>query len=281
MDTVHTAVIADDEPLLARSLAHELTKVWPELSITGTAENGTEAIATIKEHKPDIAFLDIRMPGSTGIEVAETITEDWPDNPASNARTADRQPLKAPPLIVFVTAFDDYAIQAFETAAFDYLLKPVKRERLAQTVERLKQRLVQPESTDITQLGDQIRKLLATETTRITTTETPAELRVIRAGIGDTVRIIPVDDVIFFESADKYVSVHTEEHEALIREPLRSLLPQLNPNQFAQIHRRTIVNLSKVESAVRDDTGKVTLRLKGHSSQPVVSRIYRHLFQAM
>lgn len=266
-----TAVIADDEPLLAESLARDLLLAWPELSIVATSANGTEAISSIKKFKPDIAFLDIRMPGATGIEVAEAIAEDWPDDPED----------KAPPLVVFVTAYDDYALQAFATAAIDYLLKPVKTARLAQTIERLKQRLIQPETASVNQLGEQIKLLLATETERTHATGKPPELHVIRASIGDVVRMIPVDEVVLFESADKYVSVYTPEYEALIREPLRKLLPQLDQSRFAQIHRGAIVNLNRVEAAVRDESGKVTLRLKGHDKQPVVSRLYRHLFQAM
>ncbi len=261
-----TAIVADDEPLLADALIRELARQWPQLSIAGTAANGDQALAAILEQAPDIAFLDIRMPGLTGIEVAQSIAEDWPDNDASTA-----------PLIVFVTAYDDYAVQAFGTAATDYLLKPVKADRLAITIERLQQRLQRPDPANIDELGQQIRQLLAFDASA--TAEAP--LRTIRASVRDVVKMIPVDDVILFESADKYVSVYTQSDEALIREPLRKLLPRLDPDRFAQIHRGTIVNLDYVEAATRDDTGKVSLMLKGHAKQPVVSRLYRHLFQAM
>ncbi len=270
-----TAVIADDEPILADSLARELGKAWPELVIVATAANGLEAIEAINQYKPDVVFLDIRMPGATGIEVAETIAEDWSDHAPEDPQAS------APPLIVFVTAFDDYAIQAFSASAIDYLLKPVKTARLAQTIERLQKRLTQPQATDINQLGEQIRTLLHAEATQPSATNNMPELKVIRASVGDVVRMIPIDEVLLFESADKYITVYTQEGESLIREPLRKLLSQLDQSQFAQIHRGAIVNMKGVEAAVRDDSGKVTLRLKGHDKQPTVSRLYRHLFQAM
>jgi len=282
MNTAYTAVIADDEPLLAQALTKELENAWPQLSICSIANDGNKALAAIKEYRPDIAFLDIRMPGATGIEVAETIAEDWPDETHDDEPDNDSNEMyKSPPLIVFVTAYDNYAVQAFESAAVDYLLKPVRPERLKQTIERLKQHLHQPERSNADKLGNQIREIIATQMVQTATGERTEELRMIRASVGDVVRMIPVEDVIFFESADKYVSVHTETYEAVIREPLRNLLARLNHNQFAQIHRRTIVNLNKVEAAVRDETGKITLQLKNHKATPVVSRIHRHMFQAM
>jgi len=282
MSAAYTAVVADDEPLLAHALTKELESAWPQLSICSVVNDGNKALAAIKEYKPDIAFLDIRMPGATGIEVAETIAEDWPDETHDKLPDDDGSEIyRSPPLIVFVTAYDNYAVQAFESAAVDYLLKPVRPERLKQTVERLKQHLHLPERSNVNNLGDQIREIIATQIVQTATDGSAEELRLIRASVGDVVRMIPVDDVIFFESADKYVSVHTQTYEAVIREPLRNLLARLNRNQFAQIHRRTIVNLNKVEAAVRDETGKITLQLKNHDATPVVSRIHRHMFQAM
>lgn len=272
MDDVLTAVIADDEPLLSQAVTNELARLWPELSIVETAANGPSAIKAIMLHQPDIAFLDIRMPGATGIEVAEAIAEQWTDDTTA----------KAPPLIVFVTAFDDYAVDAFNAAAIDYVLKPVNSERLETTVIRLKQRLQLPASHNIELLSAQIKQLLETEQSRKPDAAAVTQpLRIIRASVGDIVRMIPLEDVILFESADKYVSVYTQEHETLIRESLRNLLPQLDRNQFAQIHRGAIVNLGRVEAAVKDDTGKLTLRLRGLDKKPVVSRVYRHLFHSM
>jgi len=272
MDDVLTAVIADDEPLLREALARELAALWPALSIVATATNGIAAIELIEQHKPDIVFLDIRMPGASGIEVAESIADDWP---AGNGE-------KAPPLIVFVTAYDDYAIDAFKTAAIDYLLKPVTTERLQTTVDRLHHRLQSTEANDVKQPGSQIRQLIEAghSNSKVTSTD-QNPLRIIRASVGDMVRMIRIDDVILFESADKYVTVYTAKYEALIRESLRSLLPQLDNNRFAQIHRGAIVNLDQVEAAIKDDAGKLTLRLNGLDNTPAVSRVYRHLFQAM
>ncbi|MGC1439226.1 MAG: LytTR family DNA-binding domain-containing protein [Burkholderiaceae bacterium] len=268
------AVIADDEPLLIESLARELSRVWPSLEIAGRAQNGPQALAAVMEHEPDIVFLDIQMPGSSGIQVAEAIAEDWTDN----------IPNQPPPLIVFVTAHDEYAIDAFRAAAVDYLLKPVNPQRLTTTVQRLKQRQQLRQTnpdTGIDGLSAQIRHLLSAAQAQHPSSGAPGALKFVRASAGDTVHMIPVDEVVLFESADKYVLVHTPEREALIREPLRNLLVQLDPQQFAQIHRGAIVNLSRVQAAVRDETGKLKLHLKGVDLQPVVSRIHRHLFSAM
>ncbi|MFK7891614.1 MAG: LytR/AlgR family response regulator transcription factor [Granulosicoccus sp.] len=282
MSSAYTAIVADDEPLLAQSLVSELGRTWPELIVTATPSNGLEAIEAIKKHSPDIAFLDIRMPGASGLEVAESIAEDWPDDVNHRPENQGKAVTPAhPPLVVFVTAFDDYAVQAFDSAAVDYLLKPVKSQRLATTIDRLKQHLNEPQRQSIDSLSEQIRQIVNQQVSPADGQVGSSWLRVIRASVGDVVRMIPVDDVIFFESSDKYVSVHTQDSEAIIREPLRNLLSQLDPDQFAQIHRSTIVNLRMVDAAARDDTGKITLRLKNHSAQPVVSRLYRHLFQAM
>jgi DNA-binding LytR/AlgR family response regulator len=261
-----TAVIADDEPLLREALVRELQSLWPELNIVATATNGLAAIDALIRHQPDIAFLDIQMPGATGIEVAENIADEWPDD-------------TKPPLIVFVTAFDQYAVDAFKTAAIDYLLKPVNSERLQATKSRIEERLGGGASDTITRLSQQVRQLLEVEVAQ--TDESIEPLRIIRAGAGDTVKMIPVEQVALFESADKYISVYTTETEALIRESLRSLLLRLDREKFVQIHRGAVVNLNYVEAAVKDDTGKLTLRLRGIDKTPTVSRVYRHLFQAM
>ena len=269
-DRTVTALIADDEPLLATSLQTSLAKLWPQLDVVATVHNGSDALAELQRQQPDVAFLDIRMPGATGLEVAETIANDWPEH----------TPPCEPPLMVFVTAFDDYAVQAFNAAAVDYLLKPVTEARLNATIERLKQRLLQPNASSVEQLGAQIRSLLNSEANR-TAAGHDSELRVIRASVGDKVKMIPIDEVIMFEAADKYVTVHTAAGESLIREPLKKLLGRLDQQQFVRIHRSAIVNLQQVEAAIRDDSAKVTLRLKGSTKQPVVSRVYRHLFVAM
>ena len=265
-----TAVIADDEPLLVAALQQALQDTWPTLDVVATAQNGIEAIECITEHQPDIAFLDIQMPGATGMDVAHAVVEDWPggtDTP--------------PPLWVFVTAYDNYAVDAFEAAAVDYVLKPVKPDRLQQAIERLQTRLGERSTDNNEQLNQQLRQLIDNEMRR---QHTPAEtpmLRTINASVGDLVRVIPIDDVILFESADKYVSVITAQGEAVIREPLKNILPQLDPAQFARIHRSVIVNLTRIEAAVRDDAGNLSLQLRDSERQPPVSRLYRYLFQAM
>ena len=274
-----TAVLADDEPLLLESLQRTLATVWPELHVCATASNGDDALQAVLEHKPSVVFLDIQMPGPSGLDVAQAIAEDWP--PDNNS---------PPPLVVFATAFDQYAVSAFEKAAVDYLLKPIKTDRLEHTVSRLQKRL-QGLSSDsaedgakvvdrqVQALSDQLRRLINASADAA---DPPAKrLKVIRASAGNTVRVLPIDDVILFESADKYVTVYADEGEFLIRESLKKLLLQLDPEQFQQIHRSAVVNLGKIHSAVREESGKLTLQLVGTDKQPVVSRVYRHQFQAM
>jgi len=264
-----TALIADDEPLLVQALEKSLATVWPELLITNKVGDGNKAIAQLLSDAPDIAFLDIQMPGESGIEVVQAVIEEWPD--ATDA--------KPPPLFVFVTAHDEFAIDAFELAAIDYVVKPVSDERLKKTVERLKQswqaRLPTPA---LNTLVKQVNEFSSQEHSA------PPDagwLQSLRAGIGDTVHLIPMSDVIMFEASDKYVVVHTARQEALIRESLRSLLPRLNPAQFRQIHRSTIVNLDFVLAASKAGGSKMVLKLQGTDHTPIVSRLYRHLFKAM
>lgn len=263
------ALIAEDEPILAATLARILQQLWPELEIVGTAPNGLAAVEQALALRPDILFLDIRIPGQTGLEAAEELAERW-DGP---------QPF---PHIVFVTAFDDYAVQAFEHAAADYVLKPVNAARLGKTVERLRAlvdgtRAAAPGMQDAGALGqlvNQLQALLpaAQQTTRLTT---------IRAAVGNTVRMIPVSEVVYFQAVDKYVNVVTTDNEALIRVPLKDLLPQLDPVQFRQVSRSMVVNMDCVTSAGRDDFGKVILHLRGRAERPKVSPVYAHLFRQM
>lgn len=266
-----TAVIADDEPLLVESLQSELANSWPELQIVATVNNGDDAIEAVLSHTPHVIFLDIKMPGISGIGVAQSITEDWPDETGSREL----------PLIVFVTAFDQYAVDAFENSAVDYLIKPVNPKRLMVTIERLRQRLETQNQSASDELAQQLHHLITHENKRLQSTEKSPTLQVIRAGVGDQIRIIPVDEVILFESADKYVTVHTAQGESVIRESLKKLLPQLDSAKFEQVHRKSIVNMAMVESAHRDETGKMTLQCKDIDKEIVVSRVYRHLFQPM
>jgi DNA-binding LytR/AlgR family response regulator len=258
------ALIAEDEPILAQELTQTLQRLWPELEICAVVENGISAISEALAQRPDILFLDIKMPGKTGLEAAQELAEDWPDNVPF-------------PLVVFVTAYDEYALQAFEQAAADYVLKPVNDARLAKTIERLKPRLAtqQERGEELERIVGQLRALVPSA---------PAggeRLTMIRAAVGNQVRLIPVNDVIYFEATDKYVNVVTADSESLIRTSLKELLPQLDPNQFWQIHRGTVVSVSHIHAAVRDDAGKMSVKLRNRSESLTVSRVFVHLFKQM
>ncbi|MEM8513631.1 DNA-binding LytR/AlgR family response regulator [Massilia sp. MP_M2] len=258
------ALIAEDEPILAATLARTLQTLWPGLDIVATAPNGLVAVAQSLALRPDVLFLDIRMPGQSGLEVAEELAERW-EGPAPF------------PHIVFVTAFDDYAVQAFEHAAFDYVLKPVSSARLGKTVERLRGALEARTALAPDALGQLLAQLQA-----LAPHSAPVErLTTIRAAVGNAVRMIPVSDVVFFQAIDKYVNVVTADAEALIRVPLKELLPQIDAAQFRQVSRSTVVNMACVTSAGRDDLGKVTLTLRGRPEKPRVSPVYAHLFRQM
>lgn len=277
------ALIAEDEPILAAALAHALRRLWPELDIVATCANGVEALQQGLALQPDILFLDIKMPGKTGLEAAEELAEQWPDGVAF-------------PHIVFVTAYDEYALAAFEHAAADYVLKPVNDARLGKTVERLRQRLrdsagasgtatpaaatTAPVTAAVTAPtgDDNLARLLA----QLQAMVPPApRLHMIRAAVGNSVRMIALADVVYFEALDKYINVVCQESEALIRTSLKELLPQLDPQQFWQIHRGTIVNASAIATAVRDEAGKLSLTLRQHPAQLRVSPLYAHLFRQM
>jgi DNA-binding LytR/AlgR family response regulator len=259
------ALIAEDEPILAATLAATLRRLWPELEIAGTAPNGVAAVQQALELRPDILFLDIKMPGQTGLDAAQELAERWDD----------AGPF---PHIVFVTAYDDYAVQAFEQAAVDYVMKPVSDARLARTVERLKARLAPAADgaagDGLAGLVEQMRALLPAAA--------PAErLTMIRAAVGNVVRMIPVQDVAYFQALDKYVNVASGDGDALIRLSLKDLLPQLDPDQFLQVSRSAIVNLRHVASASRDDAGKLTLNLRNRTDKLRVSPLFAHLFRQM
>ena len=266
-----TALIAEDEALLAEHLRAELAQLWPELEVVALASHGAAAAEQALALRPDIVFLDIRMPGMSGLEAAQAIGEDWPaDSP--------------PPLLVFVTAYDQYALQAFEQAAVDYLLKPVQPERLAQTCARLRAALQQRSSPAA---GDGVEHALAQLRTLLATpglgapSAPSSRLSVIQAAVGAAIHLVPVAEVIYFEAADKYVRVITEEREHLIRTSLRELLPQLDPDRFWQVHRGTVVRSDAIATALRDEAGKITLTLRGHGDRLTVSRLYAHRFKPM
>lgn len=250
-----TALIADDEPALARALAAQLQRLWPELQLLPLARHGVEAAEQINALRPDLAFLDIQMPGLTGLEVAQGI------------EGATR--------VVFVTAYDEYAVQAFENEALDYVLKPVSEERLQRTVERLKRALSQP-AAEGTQLLSALKRLLPAATA-----SAPERLRWVRASSGELTHQVPVDEVLFFRADDKYTCVQTATAEHLIRTPIAELAAALDPADFVQVHRSTIVNLRHLAGTRRDEASRLFLRMKGHAQELPVSRAYVHLFKAM
>ena len=262
------ALIAEDEALLAQALQAELAALWPELKIAATVGDGASAVAQALAQPPEICFFDIRMPGMSGLEAAQALAEDWPADGA------------AFPLIVFVTAYDQYALQAFEAQAVDYVVKPVQRERLAACVARLQTRLAEraPRSDALAQGVQQLRALLGALPA---TAGAAPRLTVIQAQLGAVVQMVPVERVIYFEAADKYVRVVTQEREHLIRTSLKELLPQLDAARFWQVHRGTVVRADAIASALREESGKVILSLHGRAEKLSASRLYAHLFRGM
>ena len=253
------AVIAEDEALLRTELVSLLRETWPDLDIVAACEDGGTALEAIEQHRPEIAFLDIRMPGLTGLEVA--------------AAAAGSSPATQ---VVFVTAYDQYAIDAFDRGAVDYLLKPVTRERLAATVKRVRSRL-EAGATDAGALAAIIEQLRG----KLPAARQQAPLAWITANVGKETRLILVDDVLFFRADSKYTLVMTAQGEALVRTPIRDLLEALDPNVFKQVHRSTIVNMKAVAGVTRDDSGRGTLRLRNSDETLPVSLSYMTLFKSM
>lgn len=276
MNTHPTALIAEDEPLLAQALQAELARAWPALQVLGVAGNGEAAVAQALALQPDVLFFDIRMPALSGLEASAALADAWPHNGPKDG------PQNKPfPALVFVTAYDQYAVQAFEAQAVDYLLKPVQPERLQKTVAKVQLALANhaPGAMNFEATLTQLRHLLAAPTTAAAAASTP--LRLLQASVGQAIRMVPVDEVLYFEAADKYVRVLTADHEYLLRTPLKELLPQLDPQAFWQVHRGTVVRAEAIESVTRDEAGKLWLRLRGSPARLAVSRLYAHLFKAM
>lgn len=246
-------LIADDEPHLASYLAERLLPLWPGLELLPTARNGIEAAEAIEAGRPDVAFLDIKMPGLSGLEVAQGI--------------------EGPTRVVFVTAYDEFAVQAFEQEAIDYVLKPVRAERLALTVERLRRALEAPVVPDA-RLADVLRRLGP---------GAPAapRLRYVRASQGELTHQVDVDEVLYFRADDKYTCVRTARGELLIRTPIAELAAQLDPERFWQVHRSTIVNLRFVAGTRRDALSRLFVRIQGQADELPVSRAYVHRFRSM
>lgn len=250
-----TALIADDEPLLAEDVRRRLLALWPELQVVAVCHDGPAALARLEQDKPDIAFLDIRMPGLTGLEVAARL--DYPCQ------------------VVFVTAYDQYAVEAFERAAVDYVLKPADEARLAKTVGRLRRAVLAPSGDERSRLAEALGKVSPGGTAQT------SPLKWIRASVGDSVRLVPVDEVRCFQAADKYTAVLTATGELLIRTPIKELAEQLDAETFWQVHRGTIVNARFVSAARHDESGRVLLGLRDRPETVTVSRSYAHLFRQM
>jgi DNA-binding LytR/AlgR family response regulator len=259
-----TALIAEDEPLLAQALQAELARAWPGLTVAKVVGNGEAAVQQALALRPDVLFLDIRMPGQSGLEAAAELAEEWPDD----------QPF---PALVFVTAFDAYAVQAFEAQAVDYLLKPVQPERLRLTVQRVQALLAQrrPATGPLDATLEQLRSLMSQ------TASPAARLQVIPASVGNSIRMVQLSEVVAFEAADKYVRVLLAQGEVLIRTPLKELMPQLDPAVFWQVHRGTVVRAEAIESVTRNEAGRMSLRLRARPEAFAVSRLYADRFKAM
>ncbi len=282
------ALIAEDEPLLADALRHELARAWPALQVVATVGDGLSAVQQALALQPDVLFFDIRMPGLSGLDAAVELTDAWPtEGPAA-------RPF---PVLVFVTAYDQYAVQAFEAQAVDYLLKPVQAARLQKTVYKVQLSLKQahgqtsPAALDLEATMAQLRHLLAapgvaalppqTAARQLPPANSAAPLTLIQASSGSQIHMVPVADVLYFEAADKYVRVLTATREFLIRTPLKELIDQLDTAVFWQIHRSTLVRASAITTVTRDEAGRLQLALAGRPEKLPVSRLYAHLFKAM
>ena len=276
-----TALIAEDEPLLAAALAAELARAWPELRIVATVGDGASVVREALRLAPDVLLLDIRMPGMSGLDAAAELADAWD--------TA----VKPFPALVFVTAYDQYAVQAFDAQALDYVLKPVQPARLQKTVQKLRLALDQQAQAAINTeankdgplqaTAEQLRQLLAALQPAAPTAQAALrQLQVSPAGSnGNTIRMVPVADVLLLQAADKYVRVVTAAGEHLLRTPLKDLLPQLDADAFWQIHRATVVRADAIDTVQRDDAGRLHLTLRGLAEPLVVSRLYAHRFKAM
>ncbi len=275
-----SAVIADDERLMREQLRARLAEVWPELQIVAEARNGLEAVALVAQHRPELVFLDIRMPGLTGVDAARQI--------AQMAVTDDEHL----PEIVFITAYDQYAVEAFEQGVCDYVLKPAERERLALTTQRIRARLASRDAPDTDPDGranpglagapvPALQQVLHRLAAQLNPGGAPKPLDWIQASVGQGIQMIPVAEVLFFISDEKYTRVQTPTVEALIRKPIKELIDELDPQQFWQIHRSTLVNVKAIAGITRDFRGRQIVSVRGHPEKLEVSRSYSNLFKGM
>lgn len=276
-----TALIADDERLMREQLRARLSEVWPELEIVAEARNGQEAVALTEQHHPDVVFLDIRMPVLTGVDAARQIAQ------LATYEEADGWPGCE---IVFITAYDQYAVQAFEQGVVDYVLKPAEPDRLRVTVERIKQRMaertrqdsdrIDGASTPLPAHTPDMQQLLQRLAAQMDPKK-PAKLQWIQATVRQTIQMIPVEDVLFFVSDEKYTRVQTATQEALIRKPIKELVEEIDMNLFWQIHRSTLVNIKAIAGVSRDERGRQLVSVRGHGEKLEVSRSYAGLFRGM
>ena len=275
-----SAVIADDERLMREQLRARLAEAWPELQIVAEARNGLEAVEQVTRHRPEVVFLDIRMPELSGVEAARRIAQmEAPPLDEAQGVSGSGEESRLPE-VVFITAYDQYAVEAFEQGAVDYLLKPAEPARLALTVTRLQQRLAsRGTAQEIT--AAPLQQLLHRLASHLNPSALPPRLTTLQASVGSTVQMIPVDEVLFFISDDKYTRVQTATREALIRKPIKELVDELDPQQFWQIHRSTLVQVSAIERVERDFRGRQTVIVKGHPQKLEVSRSYAGLFKGM
>lgn len=280
------AVLADDERLMREQLRARLAEVWPELQIVAEAKNGLEAVQLVEQHRPEIVFLDIRMPGLSGVEAARQIAQ-LPPRQAAAAENQDGEPADGDddadllPEIVFITAYDQYAVEAFEQGVADYVLKPAERERLQLTVERIKKRLAARAGGPEAPPGPHLQQLLHDLSARLNPGGAPQYLQWIQATVGQAIQMIPVDEVLFFISDEKYTRVQTAAVEALIRKPIKELVDELDPRSFWQIHRSTLVAVKSIAGVTRDFRGRQIVSVKGHAQKLEVSRSYTGLFKGM
>ena len=266
------AVIADDERLMREQLRARLAEVWPELQIVAEARNGLEAVELVNQHRPELVFLDIRMPGLTGVDAARQIAQ---------MDVGDDEHL---PEIVFITAYDQYAVEAFEQGVCDYVLKPAERERLQVTAQRIRARLAQrdaPEPEGGASAPPPIQQMLHKLAAQLSPGGAPRYLDWIQASVGQGIQMIPVPEVLFFISDEKYTRVQTPTTEALIRKPIKELIDELDPAVFWQIHRSTLVNVKAIAGITRDFRGRQIVSVRGHGEKLEVSRSYTHLFKGM
>ena len=275
------ALIADDERLMREQLRARLAEVWPELDIVAEAKNGIEAVALTEQHHPDIVFLDIRMPGLTGVDAARQIAQLPTFDEAQGWPGCE---------IVFITAYDQYAVQAFEQGVVDYVLKPAERERLQVTVQRIRQRMAE-RATSLPDDATTASAPLATHTPEMQqllqrlagqlNPQAPAKLQWIQATVRQSIQMIPVEEVLFFISDEKYTRVQTATVEALIRKPIKELVEEIDMNLFWQIHRSTLVNIKAIAGVSRDERGRQLVSVRGLTERLEVSRSYAGLFKAM